>query len=395
MQAKKDNLNLKVLALIFALILWFYVGVEKNPVVEHTFQVPVSVTNLSEDKTATLSTDTIRLTVRGRETRLSALNESDFHASLDLKNLKIGEQLVDVKINHPGMVKVAKTDPEKISVHIDQREGMQMPVSVIRKGTLPEGITIKQLEIKPEEVFVSGNLSILSQITSVGVEVDLSKLSEDMDKEIPVVFYDQNGNVIENEDIKAYPSRVHLSVAITQDKIEKELPIQPQLTGSLPAGYQLDDVEVLQNTATVFGTPKELAKILSVKTEKIDIGHLTESTEKTVKLIGKHLSQPTWVTVRLTVSKQSKDTTTKVLSKIVPLVLDGHAASSLQAQETMVQVTYHMEDGYRDAGDKLGAFVIVDELPEISTNEPIQLTSVEGLVVDSISPDTVNLIRVS
>ncbi len=395
MQWKKDDVTLKLLALIFALILWLYVGIEKNPVVEHTIQVPVSIINLAEDKTATLSSDTIRLTVRGRETKLSAVNEQDFRAVLDLKNKDVGEHQVDVKINGPSMIKITKLDPEQVSVHIEQREGMRMKVSILRSGTLPEGVTLKNLSVDPGEVFVSGNLNMLSQISSVGVAVDLSQLTENVDKEVPVVFFDKDGTRIEAEEIKAYPSRIHLQATVEQNVIEKELPIQAQLTGSLPAGYELTAVDVTPTMATVSGTPDELSKILTVKTEKIDISSLTESTTKTVNLMGKHLSQPMAVQVTLTINKGNKNTVERTMTKMVPVQLQGKAAGNFQLETSIVQVTYHMEEGYKDAGDKLSAFVNVDKITDFSMMERVQLMNIEGLTVENISPSSVQLISKS
>mgnify|MGYP000668290091 CR=1 FL=1 len=64
---------------------------------------------------------------------------------------------------------------------------------------------------------------------------------------------------------------------------------------------------------------------------------------------------------------------------MLPVALSGAAASSVYADVQMVEVTYHMQPGYQDAGDALTAYVLVEQTPTGATTAQVQLSSVEGL----------------
>lgn len=390
MSWKSNNSTLKVLALVIAVILWMYVGTVKDPITERTYQVPVEIQNLDDDKTAALSSETVRLTVRGRQDRLTSLDENDFNAVVDLKNLGEGEHNVEVQVNSTGMVSISEITPNPMSVHIDRRDGQYMPVTVIQTGSLPEGISVDTITVDPKNVFVSGDNSILSSVMTAGVTVDLSTLTESADISETVIFYDSSGNQIPGEVLSAYPEKVNISVKVNETNVDKEVPVTANLSGSLPKGYSITGITVEPATAIVNGNPGELADIMSVETEPIDVSSLTASTEVTANLKGDNLKNESNVTVHLTVAKDNASQIALSV-KMLPIHLDGAQAGYVTIEPTLVQVDYHVNEGAIDAGDDLQAFIVVDEVPDDGDTAVVQIARVGGLVVDNISPRTVVL----
>ena len=392
MKLTENNRALKLVALAIAIVLWLYVGIEQDPISQRTYNVPITVENLSADKVATVSKERVNVKVMGRETRLDGITSEDFKAYVDLSDAKTGDSEAEVHVSLPNEVYFAKLDPSHVNVYVEQREGETMNVDIVRTGMLPDGITIEDMSVEPQNVFVSGNEDALAMVAKVGVAVELDDIYSDSKKDVPVQLYDYEGNIIEPGELKVYPEQVTLNIKVNEADIQKSVPIQAELVGSLSEGVQVDSVTVDPQTAMVEGLPKDLAKITEIKTEPIDLSGIKETTSFTVKLVGKQLRDVQKVTVTVNVSEQAEDDVDgKVYTKVVPIAITGAAADRVTASDLLAEVTYHMQPGYADTGDNLTAFVQVDEAPESSITVDVQFGVIEGLVIDSVTPSTITL----
>lgn len=392
MKLTENNRALKLVALAIAIVLWLYVGIEQDPISQRTYNVPITVENLSADKVATVSKERVNVKVMGRETRLDGITSEDFKAYVDLSDAKTGDSEAEVHVSLPNEVYFAKLDPSHVNVYVEQREGETMNVDIVRTGMLPDGIAIEDMSVEPQNVFVSGNEDALAMVAKAGVAVELDDVYSDSKKDVPVQLYDYEGNIIEPGELKVYPEQVTLNIKVNEADIQKSVPIQAELVGSLSEGVQVDSVTVDPQTALVEGLPKDLAKITEIKTEPIDLSGIKETTSFTVKLVGKQLRDVQKVTVTVNVSAQAEnDVDGKVYTKVVPIAITGAAADRVTASDLLAEVTYHMQPGYADAGDNLTAFVQVDEAPESSITVDVQFGVIEGLVIDSVTPSTITL----
>ena len=392
MKLTENNRALKLVALAIAIVLWLYVGIEQDPISQRTYNVPITVENLSADKVATVSKERVNVKVMGRETRLDGITSEDFKAYVDLSDAKTGDSEAEVHVSLPNEVYFAKLDPSHVNVYVEQREGETMNVDIVRTGMLPDGITIEDMSVEPQNVFVSGNEDALAMVAKAGVAVELDDVYSDSKKDVPVQLYDYEGNIIEPGELKVYPEQVTLNIKVNEADIQKSVPIQAELVGSLSEGVQVDSVTVDPQTALVEGLPKDLAKITEIKREPIDLSGIKETTSFTVKLVGKQLRDVQKVTVTVNVSEQAEDDVDgKVYTKVVPIAITGAAADRVTASDLLAEVTYHMQPGYADAGDNLTAFVQVDEAPESSITVDVQFGVIEGLVIDSVTPSTITL----
>lgn len=392
MKLTENNRALKLVALAIAIVLWLYVGIEQDPISQRTYNVPITVENLSADKVATVSKERVNVKVMGRETRLDGITSEDFKAYVDLSDAKTGDSEAEVHVSLPNEVYFAKLDPSHVNVYEEQREGETMNVDIVRTGMLPDGIAIEDMSVEPQNVFVSGNEDALAMVAKAGVAVELDDVYSDSKKDVPVQLYDYEGNIIEPGELKVYPEQVTLNIKVNEADIQKSVPIQAELVGSLSEGVQVDSVTVDPQTALVEGLPKDLAKITEIKTEPIDLSGIKETTSFTVKLVGKQLRDVQKVTVTVNVSAQAEnDVDGKVYTKVVPIAITGAAADRVTASDLLAEVTYHMQPGYADAGDNLTAFVQVDEAPESSITVDVQFGVIEGLVIDSVTPSTITL----
>ena len=353
MKMTENNRMLKLIALAIAIVLWLYVGTQQDPLAQHTYEVQLEMENLPVDKTASLSEETVKVRVMGRQDRLNALSGSDFKASVDLSDVEEGEHALPVQVTLPNEVYFARTNPSMVNVQVDALQGSEMSVDINTTGTLPDGVTLEDMSVEPQKVFVtSDDTALLAEVDSVGVSVDLASIYDDSKQNVDVQFYDIAGNPINDERLQALPAQVSLSIKTS--------------------------------------APEDLAAIDSVRTAAIDLSQISQTTTLSVALESDTVTAPESVSVTLSVTTAADDDNASGV-RMLPVALSGAAASSVYADVQMVEVTYHMQPGYQDAGDALTAYVLVEQTPTGATTAQVQLSSVEGLVVDAISPDTVTL----
>ena len=208
MKMTENNRMLKLIALAIAIVLWLYVGTQQDPLAQHTYEVQLEMENLPVDKTASLSEETVKVRVMGRQDRLNALSGSDFKASVDLSDVEEGEHALPVQVTLPNEVYFARTNPSMVNVQVDALQGSEMSVDINTTGTLPDGVTLEDMSVEPQKVFVtSDDTALLAEVDSVGVSVDLASVYDDSKQNVDVQFYDIAGNPINDERLQALPAR--------------------------------------------------------------------------------------------------------------------------------------------------------------------------------------------
>ncbi|MEH7093515.1 CdaR family protein [Neobacillus vireti] len=94
-------------------------------------------------------------------------------------------QVLDKKLNKLDVT----VDPETVKVTIPIKSNSKtVPINIVKKGTLPEGITIESIELDETEAKITGNEEVLKDTESVRVEVDLSKITENTTLTLPVII---------------------------------------------------------------------------------------------------------------------------------------------------------------------------------------------------------------
>lgn len=89
-----------------------------------------------------------------------------------------------------------------------------VPLSFVKKGSLPEGIVITNLSVEPKEVTISGPKDVLDNINSLeGVEVDLSKITESTTFDASVL--------LPKDVTKVSPEQVKVTVEVQQQQKTK------------------------------------------------------------------------------------------------------------------------------------------------------------------------------
>jgi YbbR domain-containing protein len=113
-----DNVLIKIVSLVFAVILWFYVN--SKGVVEMDIAVPLELRNLPLNLTITGDVmDEVNVRVKSRERILRDMAEGRIHAVLDLAGAHAGENvyLLDAAaVERPEGVQIERISPRRIRI---------------------------------------------------------------------------------------------------------------------------------------------------------------------------------------------------------------------------------------------------------------------------------------
>lgn len=278
------NPGLKVIALALAILLWFYVGIEKNPFETRFFQVPVTYEHLDGEMSVNSPTKQVSITVRARSNQFDSLTAGDFTASVNLSKVKVGDNTIPVIVKSPSHVQVTKVSPQEIVVTAERLDGKRLPVQVLETGQLPNGGKVKKYQAQPREVFIAGDPWLTKQVSKAVVQVNLSDLYESTSLDCPVLLLDRNGQALNLPGTEVKPNTVRLVVTLDDVAEEKAVPVVVTINGTAGEGYVLKSALAVPETVTIKGAASRLADIDQLATNPIDISGLQKDQQVSVGL---------------------------------------------------------------------------------------------------------------
>lgn len=114
------NLRWKALAVVFATALWALVS--RDLAIERTIDGrPVTIRNAGAGVQAVVVPSRTTVTLRGSREELSALQDNEVLALVDLTGLGPGQYRLPVHVDVPSTVQLAKTSPETVNVEVRVR----------------------------------------------------------------------------------------------------------------------------------------------------------------------------------------------------------------------------------------------------------------------------------
>jgi YbbR domain-containing protein len=167
-----DNAGIKILAVLLAASLWFYVNYRGQT--ETIVEAPLEFKNIPKGiEVLKQSAKRVSVTVRGHERLLQGLRPSDMRVVMDLSNAKKGETTYylnkdDVLI--PRAIKVLRMDPSYTKITLDELMSKAIVVKANIIGQPERRFRVESVEVKPSAVTVEGARSEVSRIAVLRTE---------------------------------------------------------------------------------------------------------------------------------------------------------------------------------------------------------------------------------
>lgn len=183
----KKDLSTKLISLLFAIFMWFYIIQVQSPEIDRTIKsVPVQFTKAElEGKDLMLINDkevTIDIKVRGQRRYIMGINKSDITVMADVSAIETtGTHRVFPSVVMPyGNIEIVEQNPSAINVTVDEIVTEKKEVRIITSGNPRGGYAVGDIKASPETVMLTGAKSIVSGIAYVAAEVDVSGKNEDI-----------------------------------------------------------------------------------------------------------------------------------------------------------------------------------------------------------------------
>ncbi len=203
----------KVLALVFALTLWFFVTLKGQS--EITIEVPLEYKNIPAGFEITKKdVSTVNIAVQGQERIVKNLNQKDISIYIDMSNAKEGEGVYYLRkedIRIPPILTVNEVSPASAKVILEKTVGKRVVIKPLITGTPLEGYYVKGLSVSPPAVEIVGAQSLIQKMTSIKTDlIDVSNKNASFEENVRISF--------EGKNIKAQRERVTVRIVIEGEK---------------------------------------------------------------------------------------------------------------------------------------------------------------------------------
>ena len=281
----KNDTIIKIISVLFAIGLWLAV----NPVNTRDYTITLNVINEDSLKENNLELKnrnfqrTIQVRVRGKEDKLNQINESDFVAVLDFSQVDSVSNNV-IKIPTPEYIgdvqgiKIQQYWPTSIRVSLERIITKSLDVNIEEPTGQPKaGYKVVSIKVNPEKVVIRDLESVVNQVASASVDVDLTDLNESIAVVKKCRIFDDKG-----KEISQLSNKYEVEVII---EIAKEVPVILEKTGSIPENYVGGITEYKPTKVLITGPAEVLDQISGLKTEPANLNGITENTDIPVSLV--------------------------------------------------------------------------------------------------------------
>lgn len=315
-----NNIGLKFLAVLIALVLWLAIVNVNDP--EKTITVsniPISVTNesaiTSRDMVYNVKSEQyLNITVSGKRSIVSNLSAEDFRATASLKELsKVNSIPVDVTAKNASLgrkITIVKQSAQTILVDVENLEEKDFTDLVVEyTGKVADGYVAGLSSMSTDEVTVKAPASIIDKIKKVAVRCSLDGTNTNISKKCPVILYDKNNKEIKSDEIELSDKKIRVNVNVLRAKQVPISTINKDELGKPADGYVVDDVILSSDSITVYGSEESLDSIESLDIQDdIDVsdakGDVTQNIDVTGKLPkGLSVSGESTITVKVLIKK--------------------------------------------------------------------------------------------
>ena len=171
------NLGLKLVSLLLACILWWYVsGPRREQMRERAMTASVVFAGMPSSLVITTPDirSSVSVRVRGRRSDLRLLASQSLEASADLRSVtKPGEVEITIRpqhINVPENVEVVSIEPNKVRFRVEQLRQRAVPIRPYLEGTVPANYLVGQATAEPPLALCSGPASQIAKLAEVTTE---------------------------------------------------------------------------------------------------------------------------------------------------------------------------------------------------------------------------------
>lgn len=372
-----DNLSLKICSFVFAVLLWLVVVNVDNPVKTKQFDnisVKLQNANIITEEGLVYeildSTGTVTVSVSAPRSYLELLSKDDIVAVADFNNITAANtiNITYYSKRYNDRITNFKGSIESVKLNIEPKKMLQLVLNTKTVGEVEDGYVIGRVTTDQNQVRISGPESVVSQIKSAVIEVNVSGTTTDIATYEDVKLYDAENNEITATSIVKNVDSVKVDVEILATKT---VPIHYSVMGTPASGYrQTGEVTGVPSEITIAGSADALKNIsqIEIPSEALNINGKKEN-------LVENISVKTYLPNGITIVDSNY--TGKA---VVTVYIEEEQKKELHLAENNILLT-NIPDGYK---------VSVDEESEII----LKMTGLQADISEVLISDIVGKIDV-
>lgn len=267
-----NNLGMRVLAVLIAVLIWIIVVNVSDPIIESTYSgVPVEIINADaiakQNKTFEVldDTDVITVTISAKRTINDLLGRENIKATADFSDLDLEKGTVRIKLEtnkYNDKIESIKGKNDVLRVEIENLQKRQLAITPQVNGEPEEGYVIGDTTLEQNVVTVQGPESLVSLIDKAVVEASVSGMSTSISTTSAIRYYDAEGNLLDASRLNGNISTVNLKVDVLATKM---MGFRFYTTGTPANDYMISgDITSDIEEVKVAGKPSALAVLSSI-----------------------------------------------------------------------------------------------------------------------------------
>ncbi len=238
-----ENIGLKILALIGAVVLWLIVVNVDDPVISRPFTgIPVEVLHgeVIEEQGKTYEilddSDSIMVTISAKRSIIDQMSKDYIRATADMKELTFMDTVpIEVRFTRfSDRIENVNARKKNLQVKVENLARKQLEITVDVIGSVNAGKVLGNLQPSVNVLSVSGPESIVNTITQARAEIDVTGMSKDVSTTSVVRLFDANGEEITDPMVVSTVEEVHIDAQIMGTK---EVNILAAISGAPADGF--------------------------------------------------------------------------------------------------------------------------------------------------------------
>jgi len=278
---KKNNVLIKLLSVLIAVGLWFFVLSVDNPE-RNVDKRDIEVSLIGEDvlksqnlAIADKNAPEIDLKLSGTLSRLGDVEESNIIVRSDVSKItKPGTYELPYDVSVIDGVTIVSRSPGKITVTVEEIQTVELPIQVNIIGDLAENLETDKAIVDPLNVRVRGIESEVKSAAYAVINIDADTISDTFLGDVTYTIVDVSGKELKSAALEKLDKTVNLNIPVYMSK-EIELAVDLIDAPGVPASDA--KVEIDPPVITVIGEVANVTDLDRVVLGTVDLNSFLQN----------------------------------------------------------------------------------------------------------------------
>jgi len=369
----------KILCVLAAMLLWFYVTAAETELIEKEFTaLPIVFENedilVSKGIGNVINPENYKvdITVRGPKRKVEKLTVDDITAFVDVSTVtKVGEYHFTVQTKLPDGIDRVRESSSVITANIDKTETKAVKLELLADWSLDADCYAPENEWEyPKTIDIKGPSTVVNSIVKANVTLNLGKLNQSVTMTVTdITYYDKDGVLVDSKYISRTDDKeVQVYVPVY---MEREVPLVIRSEYKY-LNSEYVNISISPKTLTVKGDPLAVKSVDKITIKPLDEKAYYESSGDFEFLIekpskGKIMEEISTVSVNISHRNSSIVTVELNVDSMIPTVPGTYSYSASP-----------VELRFRVLGNVDPSEIITDSMLKITMDYPTDRVAQSG-----------------